>query len=111
MSRDHQRALLEQLSGGAAPLRSLRQVGWPLGPKEVLGLWHEQLSQANNTNVYVTPFVLPSLFQSAVSLATMVEEYVEKGKGMAQVEQELLTVSGEGRQRAVQRQRSSREAE
>lgn len=85
--------LLEEVSGSSGPLRSLRQVGWPLRPKEVLALWHDQLSSATGTNVSVTPFVLEGMFCSAASLAGVVKEYITKGRGMPQVEQALLTVS------------------
>lgn len=95
-----QKQLLQQLTtGGAAaagaPLRSLRQLGWPLGQHQVLGLLHDQLSDAAGSAVAVTPFVLGSFFQSAAALAGVVRDYLAiEGKGMPAVEQALLTVCG-----------------
>lgn len=86
-----QRALLERLNPGSAPLRSLRQLGWPLGQKQVLALLHEQLGAASGTNTQVVPFVLGDMYQSAASLAAVVKEYLAEGRGMPTVEQYLLT--------------------
>lgn len=63
-----QKALLEELSGGSAPLRSLRQLGWDLGPQETLALFHEQLSDVVGTNVQMVPMVTQNMFQSAADL-------------------------------------------
>jgi hypothetical protein len=90
-----QRALLERLNPGSTPLRSLRQLGWPLGQKQVLALLHDQLAAASGTNTQVTPFVLGDMYQSAVSLANVVKEYLADGRGMPTVEQYLLTVSAQ----------------
>eukprot|EP00775_Hariotina_reticulata_P008359 gene8359-8543_t len=93
MSRltEPQKALLQELVPSGSPLRSLRQLGWPLGQREVLALMHEQLSQAANTNVRVIPFVLDDMFQSAECLVHVIREYVAEGKGMPAVQQFLLT--------------------
>lgn len=88
-----QKALLEELSGGSAPLRSLRQLGWDLGPQQTLALFHEQLSDVVGTNVQVVPMVTSSMFQSAADLVQVVKEFVEDGKGLPRVEQLMLTVS------------------
>lgn len=88
-----QRALLQQLNPSSAPLRSLRQLGWPLGSKQLLGLLHDQLGEAAGTNVQVMPFVIEGMFQSATTLANVVKDSLEEGRGMPQVEQLLLTVS------------------
>lgn len=94
-----QRALLSRLNPSGGPLRSLRQLGWPLGQKQVLALAHDQLAGVAGTNVAVLPFVLDSMYQSAASLAQVVRDYLADGRGMPQVEQFLLTVrlnSGRG---------------
>lgn len=88
-----QKALLQQLNPSSAPLRSLRQLGWPLGSKQLLGLLHDQLGEAAGTNVQVMPFVLEGMFSSATTLANVVKDSLEEGRGMPQVEQLLLTVS------------------
>lgn len=88
-----QKALLQQLNPSSAALRSLRQLGWPLGSKQTLHLLHDQLGEAAGTNVQVLPFVLQGMFQSATTLANVVKEHLEEGRGMPQVEQLLLTVS------------------
>ncbi|KAF6260464.1 hypothetical protein COO60DRAFT_1637562 [Scenedesmus sp. NREL 46B-D3] len=86
-----QRALLERLNPGPTPLRSLRQLGWPLGQKQVLALLHDQLGDAMGTNTHVLPFVLGDMYQSAAGLAAMVKAYLADGRGMPTVEQALLT--------------------
>ncbi|WIA09896.1 hypothetical protein OEZ85_010110 [Tetradesmus obliquus] len=86
-----QRALLERLNPGSTPLRSLRQLGWPLGQKQVLALLHDQLGAATGTNTSVLPFVLGDMYQSAASLAQVVKGYLAEGRGMPTVEQYLLT--------------------
>lgn len=88
-----QRALLERLNPSSTPLRSLRQLGWPLGQQQVLALLHEQLGDTMGTNTAVIPFVLGDMYQSAASLAGVVKDYLAEGRGMPVVEQYLLTVS------------------
>lgn len=87
-----QKALLEEVAGSSTPLRSLRQLGWDLGPQETLALFHEQLSDVAGTNVQMVPMVTQSMFQSAADLVQVVKEFVEDGKGLPRVEQLMLTV-------------------
>eukprot|EP00878_Enallax_costatus_P017919 GHUV01018841.1.p1 GENE.GHUV01018841.1~~GHUV01018841.1.p1 ORF type:complete len:363 (+),score=137.20 GHUV01018841.1:871-1959(+) len=86
-----QKALLQQLNPSSSQVRSLRQLGWPLGSKQLWGLLHDQLGDAAGTNVQVVPFVLDGYFQSAITLATAVKELMEDGQGMPSIEQHLLT--------------------
>eukprot|EP00879_Flechtneria_rotunda_P017288 GHRR01018110.1.p1 GENE.GHRR01018110.1~~GHRR01018110.1.p1 ORF type:complete len:303 (+),score=94.02 GHRR01018110.1:332-1240(+) len=86
-----QKTLFQQLNPEGGPLRSLRQLGWPLGQKQVLGLLHDQLGNAAGSNVYVLPFVLENMYQSAASLAAIVKEYLTDGQRMPHVEKFLLT--------------------
>lgn len=94
-----QKALLEELSTSRGPLRSLRQLNWDLGPEGTLALMHEQLSEVTGTNMQMVPIFTADHFQSAASLAALVQTFVEEGKGMPRVEQAMLTVRGLGQGR------------
>lgn len=69
----HQRALLQELVPSGAKLRSPRQLGWDLGPKQTMALLHESLREAAGAPVLFTPFVINDIFQSAQTVAEWVK--------------------------------------
>lgn len=78
---------------GRRRLRSLRQLGWPLGPRGVLSLLHDQVSDVMRVPVAITPIVLRDMFASAAGVAGVVRDFLNEGRSMVQAEQYLLTVS------------------
>lgn len=69
-------------------------MNWDLGPQGTLALFHEQLSEVVGSNVQMVPIMLSDHFQSAASLAALVKDMVEEGRGMSRVEHTMLAVRG-----------------
>jgi hypothetical protein len=88
-----QRAFLQELVPDGAPLRSLRQIGWDLSPRDVVSLMHASIdSKLGGARSFITPFVGQDLFQSAEATATIVKECLEEGFGFPAIQSFFVQV-------------------
>lgn len=73
-------------------LHSLRQIGWPLAPQDILSLIHSTASDLEGQNSYYIPVVIHDMFQNAQIVANWVQSCLEDGATWGNIEQFFVQV-------------------